>query len=171
MEADGAELSTLWSVQETNSDLRNLDRNDLGRGCKVSELLLATAMVKLNKIELLPYFFIKKIWSFPDLLCYTPRHLLQQDLAGGNFRALWNRVIAQNFESHPQHLDLQPSSFPKINKILPFGSSHGLNQIRPLLIVQDLCCSLGRQYHPPTQERWKAMLCCWRCVWLYRRNI
>jgi hypothetical protein len=61
VEADGAELSTLWSVQETNSDLRNLDRNDLGRGCKVSELLLATAMVKLNKIELLPYFFIKKI--------------------------------------------------------------------------------------------------------------
>ncbi|KAG6744446.1 hypothetical protein POTOM_051075 [Populus tomentosa] len=44
VEADGAELSTLGSVQETNSDLMNLDINDLGRGCKVSELSLATAM-------------------------------------------------------------------------------------------------------------------------------
>jgi hypothetical protein len=65
VEADGAELSTLWSVRETNSDLMNLDRNDLGRGRKVSELLLATAMVKLNKIKLLSYFFLFLKLIFP----------------------------------------------------------------------------------------------------------
>lgn len=43
----------------------NLDRNNLGRDCKVSELLLAIAMVKLNKMKLLSYF--KKL-TFPDLL-------------------------------------------------------------------------------------------------------